>query len=160
MTYVVGWLIALIVFVVIEAVTAGVVSIWFAGGAAVSLLFAAIGFSLPSQVIIFFVISILLLTLLRPMSKTWIAPKTEPTNIDRNIGVEALVTEEINHLKNTGAIQLGGLEWSARSVDNTIIPEGSLIRTERIEGVHLYVSLVEAAPDFLSGANARKAFWR
>lgn len=157
---IIGWLIALVFFVILEAVTAGVVSIWFAGGAAASLICAAVGFSLPTQVIVFFVISVLLLTLLRPMSKTWIAPKGEPTNTDRYIGIEALVTEKIDQLHNTGAIKIGGVEWSARSVDNSVIPEGSLVRTERIEGVHIYVSLVEAVPAFLSEENARKAFWK
>ena len=157
---IIGWLIALVFFIVLEAMTAGVVSIWFAGGAAAALIFAAVGFSIPSQVIIFFVISVLLLALLRPMSKTWIAPKTEATNVDRNIGVQALVTEEINHLKNTGAIKIGGLEWSARSVDDSVIPEGSLVLTEHIEGVYIFVSLVEATPELLSEGNARKAFWK
>ena len=156
---IIGWLIALVFFVILEAMTAGVVSVWFAGGAAVALIAAAVGASVPVQVILFFVVSVLMLILLRPVSKSWISPKPEATNADRNIGVEALVTEEINPLRNTGAVRLGGTEWSARSVDNAVIPEGSLVRTERIEGVYIYVSLVETAPDFLSGENARKAFW-
>ncbi len=157
---IIGWLIALIFFVILEGVTAGVVSIWFAGGAAAALLFAGMGATLQVQVIVFFAFSVLLLLLLRPLAKKWAAPAPVRTNSDRNIGVEALVTETIDPLHNTGAIKLGGTEWSARSVDNSVITEGSLVRTERIEGVYIYVSLVEAMPEYLSEENARKAFWR
>lgn len=157
---IIGWLVALVFFVILEGATAGVVSIWFAGGAAVAALLAGIGLSLPVQIAAFFACSILLLLLLRPLAKRWAAPAPARTNVDRNIGVEALVTETIDPLRNTGAVKLGGTEWSARSEDNRIIPEGSLVRTERIEGVYIYVTLVEAVPEALSEEKARQAFWR
>ena len=159
MVELVGWLIALVFFVILEAVTAGMVSLWFAGGSAVALLLAAMGLSLPVQVIAFFAVSIVLLLLLRPMAKRIVVPKSTATNAERNIGVDALVTETIDQLHNRGAIKLGGTEWSARSIDGTIIPEGSLVHTERIEGVYIYVSLVEAVPEAINEENARKAFW-
>ena len=151
---IIGWVIALVVFVVLEAVTAGVVSIWFAGGAACALIFAALSAPLRLQFAVFFVVSVLLLLLLR----RWTGVRPEATNADRVIGQEALVTETIDRLHSRGAVRIGGVEWSAKTDNDVIIPEGSLVRILRIEGVYVYVELIEALPDALSPEKTRAAF--
>ncbi len=159
MTEIIGWTAALVFFLVWEAVTAGVVSVWFAGGAVAALICAAAGVPLLVQVLVFLAVSAALLLLLRPLVKKWIQPRETPTNADRIVGQEALVSETIDRLHNRGAVRIGGVEWSARSVDDSVIPESSLVRVEAIEGVYVRVSLLEPVPDALSEEKAKAAFF-
>ena len=52
------------------------------------------------------------------------------------------MTEEINDLAATGAVSVGGVIWTARSGNDTIIPVGTLVRVLRIEGVKVYVEVI------------------
>lgn len=156
---IIGWVIALVFFVILEATTAGLVSIWFAGGAAVSLILAAVSAPFWLQGLLFLIVSAVLLVLLRPVARRWIGGTKVATNADRAIGQEALVTETIDRLHNRGAVKLGGVEWSARTEDGAVIPEGSLVRVLRIEGAYLCVELVEALPEALSDEKAKAAFF-
>ena len=155
---IIGWTAALAIFVILETATAGLVSIWFAGGAAAALVCAAVGAQLWVQIVVFLVLSVVLLMLLRPMAHKWVDTKKIPTNADRAIGQNALVVEDIDRLHNRGAVRLGGVEWSARTDDGAVIAEGSLVRVLRIEGAYVYVELVEARPDSLSPEKVKAAF--
>lgn len=137
------WLVALIVFAVAEAATVGLVSLWFAGGALVALIVAGVGGPIYLQVVLFLVVSCTLLALLRPMVRKMSVPHRTRTNADRHLGQNALVTEEINNLKETGAVRLDGVVWSARSESGEIIPVDTLITVRRIQGVKVWVTPVE-----------------
>lgn len=134
------WLVALIVLAIAEAVTVGLVCIWFAGGALVALIAAGVGAPLWLQIGLFLVVSALLLALLRPMLKKVAKPKPTATNADRHLGKTALVTEEINNLKETGAVKLDGVTWTARTEEGRVIPVGTRIIVLRIEGVKMIVA--------------------
>ena len=116
------WLGAVVAFGVLEAATAALVSIWFVGGAAVALLAFSVG----------------ILAAVRPLMKRANA-KTVPTNLDRVIGCTARVTEEIDNEAGTGAVYVEGKTWTARSSDGTVLPIGTRVIAERMEGVKLYV---------------------
>ncbi len=141
------WLVAMIIFAIAEAATVGLVSIWFAGGALVALIVAAVGGEIWLQVVLFLLVSIVMLALLRPFLKKFSTPHKVKTNADRHIGTEALVTEEINNLKETGAVRLDGVTWTARAETNVVIPVGTLIRVLRISGVKVYVVPVQQTAD-------------
>ena len=79
------WIAAMVVFGVVEAVTVGLVSIWFV------------------------------------------------------LGREARVTEAIDNTVPSGAVYVDGKTWSARSESGETLPEGTLVRTVRMEGVKLFV---------------------
>lgn len=136
------WLVALILFGIAEAATVGLVSIWFAAGAAVAMIVSALNGPIWLQVLVFLAVSIVLLALLRPFVNRVSNPNKQATNADRNIGQQALVIEEINNLEDTGAVKLDGVVWSARSEQGEIIPVGRLIEVKRIAGVKLYVAEV------------------
>lgn len=136
------WLVALILFGIAEAATVGLVSIWFAAGAAVAMIVSALSGPIWIQVLVFLVVSIVLLALLRPFVNRVGNPNKQATNADRHIGQQALVIEEINNLADTGAVKLDGVVWSARSEQGEIIPVGRLIEVKRIAGVKLYVAEV------------------
>jgi len=137
------WLILLIVFVLTEAATVSVVSIWFAAGALVALVAALLGAQLWLQILLFAVVSAALLIALRPVTKKLFTPKLTATNVDAVIGKEGLVIEAIDNLHGTGRVKVGANEWAARSTDGQPMEAGTRIRADRVEGVKLYVSALE-----------------
>ena len=98
-----------------------------------------LGANVVIQAVVFFVVSIVLLIFTRPFAVRYINSNKTKTNIDGLIGQEALVLEEINNIRETGCARLEGKEWSARSVDDTVIPADTVVIVERIEGVKLIV---------------------
>ena len=137
------WLALLIVFAVLEASTVSLVSIWFMGGALTALIAALCGAEIWLQTILFFVVSIALLLCLRPLSKKLLKKRKVATNADSNIGKTAVVTETIDNLRGTGAVKISGVEWSARSVDDSVLEKDAVVRILRIEGVKVCVERAE-----------------
>lgn len=136
------WIIAMVVFLVIEAVTVGIVSVWFAIGALFAMVTAMLGANLWVQIAVFLVVSAVTLYFTRPLVKKYVNNKVEPTNADMLIGKECRVVETIDNLTGTGAVYVDGKTWTARTVGEEIIPEGQLVKAERIEGVKLIVSKI------------------
>lgn len=136
------WIIAMVVFLVIEAVTVGIVSVWFAIGALFAMVTAMLGANLWVQITVFLVASAIALYFTRPLVKKFVNNKVEPTNADMLIGKECRVVETIDNLSGTGAVYVDGKTWTARTVDEEIIPKGQLVKAERIEGVKLIVSKI------------------
>lgn len=134
------WGILLVILIIVESFTAQLVAIWFAAGSLISFVAAACGASVPVQLILFLAVSLLLLPITRPFLKKFVKTKHEATNADAFVGKQGVVIDEINNITNHGRASISGLDWTARSADNTIIPEGSSIRVIRIEGVTAIVS--------------------
>ena len=133
------WLAGLVVFVVLEAVTYQIVSIWFALGAVGALIAKAAGADFTVQIIVFIAVSGICLLCLRPISKKLIKNKTEATNVDSLIGADAIVTADINNLLGTGEGKINGMTWTMRSADGSEIGEGETVTVEKVEGVKLIV---------------------
>ena len=124
--------------VLVEFATQQLVSIWFAAGSLAAFLAVCFGASLPVQGILFLAVSVGILAAVRPLMKRANA-KTVPTNLDRVIGCTARVTEDIDNEAGTGAVYVEGKTWTARSSDGTVLPIGTRVIAERMEGVKLYV---------------------
>lgn len=137
------WVAAIVVFLVIEGVTVGIASIWFAIGSLCALIAEMLGAKLWLQICIFLVVSAVTLYFTRPIVKKYINGKVEPTNADMLIGKECRVTETVDNIAGTGAVYVDGKTWTARSVDDEPIYEGALVKAQRIEGVKLIVSKTE-----------------
>ena len=137
------WTAAIIVFGVVEAVTAGLVCIWFAVGAVAALVAAFIGAPLWAQIAVFLVVSAAALALTRPVLRKITQGKVTPTNADRVLGEIAKVTETIDNENSLGAVYVDGKTWTARSTDEQIIPRGSRVKIEKLQGVKLLVKPVE-----------------
>ena len=137
------WLVLLIAFAGIEGATAGLISIWFCAGSLVALFSAWLGAGLMVQIGLFAIVSILTMAILRPMAGKWIQPAPEKTNADRILDADAMVIETINNIEASGQIKVGGAIWTARSADGEVIPVGTLVRVERIEGVKAMVTPME-----------------
>ena len=133
------WLGLIVAFIAVEAATVNLVSIWFIGGSVAGLVCAILGAPTLLQFAVFILVSALLLALLRPLLKKYLRVKPTKTNADRLVGQEALVTEQIDNLRETGAIRINGVLWTAKSADDTQIPIGMRVVIERIEGAKVYV---------------------
>lgn len=139
------WIIAMVVFLIIEAVTVGIASIWFAVGALFAMVTAMLGAELWIQIAVFIIVSAVTLYFTRPLVKKYINNKVEPTNADMIIGKECRVVETVDNISGTGAVYVDGKTWTARSADDEVIGEGELVKAIRIEGVKLIVS--KTAPE-------------
>ena len=133
------WLVVFILLILIELATMGLTTIWFAGGAVAGFVASMLGANVVIQAAAFFTVSILLLFFTRPFAVRYINSNKTKTNVDGLIGQEALVLEEINNIRETGCARLEGKEWTARSMNDTVIPKDTVVTVERIEGVKLIV---------------------
>ena len=134
------WLAVLVVCVGIEIATMGLTTIWFAGGALVSAILAALNAPLWLQIVAFFVVSLILLYLTRPVAVKYFNKDRVKTNVESLIGRQAIVISEIDNLQGIGQVTVGGQEWSARSVkDDVQLPVGSVVVVRSVSGVKLIV---------------------
>lgn len=139
------WLIILVIMVIIEIATMGLTTIWFAGGAMVAFLLALFGVSFKIQLVAFIVVSFVMLAATRPIAMKHLNLKRTKTNIDDLTGKHAIVSKEINNMKEEGQIVLGGIEWIARSIEeNTIISVDTEVEVVEIRGVKAIVKPVKS----------------
>lgn len=132
------WLVIFIVMLGIEIATLGLTTIWFAGGALVSTLVAAIGLPLYVQIPVFLVVSVVLLLFTRPIAQKYFNKERIKTNAESLVGQTAVVTESINNLKGMGKAVINGQEWTARSVDDSAeLQKETQATIVAIEGVKL-----------------------
>lgn len=139
------WLAAILVFGLVEAVTVGLASIWFAIGAVAAF---ALSFAVENiwiQAGVFAVVSVLSMALIRPLAKKYFTPKLVPTNADRVIGQEGVVVQEIDNLQAKGLISVAGTQWTARNEENKPLAVGTEVTVLRIEGVKVIVRQVRPA---------------
>ena len=133
------WIVAIVVLLIVEGLTSGLVTIWFAIGALAGLICQLVGAPLWLQLTVFLVVSFVTLVLTRPLAQKHLNSKTQPTNADRLLGKECIVTEAIDNIAGTGAVTVGGQVWTARSVSDAVIPNETRAVVRRIEGVKLIV---------------------
>ena len=138
------WLVLLVGFLVVEASTVTLISLWFAAGALAALIASLLHAPLWLQAVLFFAVSAALLACLRPVIRKHFTPKLSKTNLDAVIGSEGYVTVDIDNLSATGTVKLGAMEWTARSVDGSSIKAGTRVKVEKIEGVKVFVTAVPA----------------
>ena len=137
---VIGWLIAIVVFIAAEAATVALVSVWFIGGALAA---AILGAGLAVQLAVFLAVSAVLLAFVCPIARKKWMKKPERMNADRLAGQTATVTETIDACADTGAVRVSGVLWTAKCATGERIEKGRHVTIERVEGAKLYVKLAE-----------------
>lgn len=134
------WLVSLVVLVLIEGVTLGLTTVWFAGGALIAMIFAAFDAPFYLQFIVFLAVSLILLFFTRPIAMKYFNKNRWKSNSEAIIGKTAVVTAEIDNLQVRGQVVVDGMEWTARSSsDDSIIPKDSTVKVVAIQGVKLIV---------------------
>ncbi len=133
------WIIAIIAFLLIEASTAVLVSIWFAGGALVALIASLFGAGAKMQIFLFLLVSVVCVVLLRKVAFKSVHGEKKQTNLDSIIGKEVVITEAVDAKTAKGSAKINDVEWKVKSEDGCDIEEGSVVTVTDIEGVKLVV---------------------
>lgn len=139
------WLAAIVLFGILESATVSLVSIWFLGGSLAAFVAALFHGPVWLQITLFFAVSIALLAALRPLVKKHLNPRLVRTNADSTLGKVGVVTETIDNLNAQGQVKVGSMYWTARSESGAVIPEGTAVTVQRIEGVKVIVAAAEPA---------------
>ena len=134
------WLIILVVCIVVELITMGLTTIWFAGGALIAAIAAALSLPIWLQILLFLAVSLILLYLTRPVAVKYFNKDRVKTNAESLVGQQAIVISEIDNLQGIGQVTVGRQEWGARTADdNKKLPAGSVVIIRAISGVKLIV---------------------
>lgn len=133
-----AWLAVMVIAIVVEVIVPGLVSIWFVPSALIAMLLSFLSVPVILQVTVFLITSIIFIFLSRKFIGT--SKKDTRTNIDSVIGERCIVTERIDNIHSTGKVRLGGMDWSARSLDSDVLYEvDDIVYVDRVEGVKLIV---------------------
>ena len=135
------WLILIIVLVVLEIITLGLTTIWFAGGALAGFILSMLDVSPVIQWAALCAVSLILLFCTRPWAMRYFnSQKKVKTNVDSLIGKTAVITAAVSNLETQGEAVVNGMTWTARSSDDSVqIPEGTLVEILAVQGVKLIV---------------------
>ncbi len=134
------WLIVFVACIVIEIITMGLTTIWFAGGALVAAIGAALSAPLWVQILLFIIVSFVLLYFTRPIAVKYFNKDRVKTNAESLVGKQAIVISEIDNLQGIGQVTVEGKEWTARTTENNVtLPVGSVVIIKAISGVKLMV---------------------
>ena len=129
------WLIIVFLLIIAEVSTINLVSIWFIASGIVSLIVSIFIDNFYIQFAIFVILGIILL-LTRSFLERLLKNKRETTNLDRVIGMEAIVTEPIKK-HSVGEVKVDGKRWSA--ISDAELEIGDEVIVEEINGVKLMV---------------------
>ena len=137
---VIFWLVAMVALIVIELATLGLTTIWFACGALVAVVAAAMDAPLLLQILMFVVVSFAVLLAVRPIAVKYFNKDRTRTNIESMIGRQAIVVSEIDNMQGVGQVSVNGMDWSARSTINELkISVGRVVVIRAVDGVKLIV---------------------
>lgn len=131
------WLVLTIVFVVIEAITVQLATIWFAIGALVATVLAVFEVSIFWQITAFILVSAITLALSKPIKKRFLDQKIISTNAQAMVGSEVIALQDFDPLVNEGRVISGSMDWAARSEE--AVHKGDRLFVARIEGATLIV---------------------
>ena len=140
-TNLIVWGAVFVVMVVAELMTSQLVSIWFSAGAAAAFVSAFFVEEMWIQLIIFVAVSIILLVATYPLLKKFRVDRSQPTNLELEIGKTAVVIEKIENDTGKGRVRLRGVDWKAVSQDGNVVPKVSIVKVEQVQGSKLVVSL-------------------
>ena len=134
------WLIIFVACIVIEIISMGLTTIWFAGGALIAAVAAALDVPLWVQIVLFVLVSLVLLYFTRPIAVKYFNKDRIKTNAESLVGKQAIVISEIDNLQGIGQVTVEGKEWTARTVtDGVTLPTGSVVIIRAISGEKLMV---------------------
>lgn len=137
------WLVAVFVFLVLELISMGLTTIWFAGGAVVAFVASLFGAPIPVQILLFIVTSVVMLIFTRPVVEKKLNNSRTKTNVEEIIGKEGKVTEAVDNFNQKGVVVINGLEWSARNGEtDDIIPVGAKVIVKEVQGVKVMVTVI------------------
>ncbi len=128
--------------VIAEIASQQLISIWFAAGSLVALLAALCGAPIWLQALLFVAASALLLILTRPLVRKFTNFASRDTNLRLDLGKFGTVVQTVDAEKGTGRVRVDDIDWIAVSQPNLIIPKGTTVQVQAIDGTKLFVTPV------------------
>lgn len=133
------WLAVIFLALVVEGMTAQLISIWFVPGGLAGLISGFCGAGEWIQVLIGAAVTLVCLIATRPLVNRVMNSRKVETNAGRLVGQTGVVIQEIRNLDAMGQVKIQGSVWSARSENGEVIPQDKTVSVLRIEGVKLIV---------------------
>lgn len=140
------WAAAIVVFVLAEAATTALVSVWFAVGAAAAMLASVFTSSLAVQFAVFAVVSAITLVIMLPLLAKRRTMRQPPVTNGSplTIGHRGIVLQDIPQ-GDMGRVRVDGLDWQARTENGTPLAKDTRCEVKNVDGAVLIVSAVPAA---------------
>ncbi|MDO5330298.1 MAG: NfeD family protein [Bacillota bacterium] len=134
------WLSVFVIALVIEALDTDLISLWFSGGAIISLILSFIeGVAWWIEIIVFAVVSCALLLCLRPIVKRYLNRDVVSANIESIIHKKGELTDGID-LLHSGVVLIGDVSWTAiAEKEDEVIEKGSIVEVLAVSGNKLIV---------------------
>lgn len=140
------WIALLIILLVVEIITVGLTSIWFAGGALIAIFAERLGAPVWLQIVIFFAVSLILLYFTRPWAVHYVQSKNVKTNYEEIEGKTVRVTQRVDNIAETGMAVYNGMDWTARAEEDEVtFEEGEAATVVDVRGVKLILKKEENA---------------
>ncbi len=135
------WLIAGAAAIAAELATLTFVLLYVGAGAFAASAAAALGADLVLQFVVFTAVTMVLLVATRgPVVRLVMGNREpEPSNVQAIVGRTGVVTIPIVDDGSSGQVRLGSEYWTARSVDDAPLAEGSRVEVVFVEGVTAHV---------------------
>lgn len=131
------WLVAAVLFFIVEAAVPGLVSVWFGMAAVVTMLVSPFVKNFLYEFYIFIILSGILFFFTRKIAKSWKEKRKD--KIDRIRGTVVEV-KSIND-KGLYEIYLDGKNWTGKSSDSLEV--GEKVQVVDIEGIRLVLKKLE-----------------
>ncbi len=135
-----AWLAIILLLVVIEVSTVQLTTVWFVVSGIISMILSIFINSIEIQFAIFVIGGIVLLFTTRPYLMKKLKVKESRTNLDRVVGMNGVVTQDIDKLK-PGEVKVDGKMWTA--ISDKEIKKGKVVEILKIEGVKLKVKEID-----------------
>lgn len=122
-----AWLIVAVILFIFEAITVGLVCIWFSFGALGAFAVSFFTENIIIQLLVFVLISAVSFLFVKPVFKRIMPERTNTNNTTRLIGKTVIVIEKIT--PNSGRVKVGDVSWMAKSKDgNDVIEIGTSVK--------------------------------
>lgn len=131
------WFMLAVVFIVIEAFTVQLTTIWFAIGALITMVVSFFTNDLTLQMLIFVGISFVTLLLALPLRKKLMKHQGGKTNVSAMVGTEVKALMDFDEVSKEGRVLSGAMDWLAYSED--VVKRGDVLIVEGIQGAKLVV---------------------
>lgn len=136
------WLILCGVFLLVEIFTVTFLMFWPGIGAFLAFITSLLTPNVTIQIAVFAISSTLMIIFMKPLVKKLFKTTDVPMNKNALVGKKGIVIKEIDNINSKGQVKINGELWSAKSINNTIIPEKEYVTIESVEGVKLIVKKV------------------
>lgn len=116
------WLALFVVALIIEIVSADMISIWFALASIPSFIIALLEGHIVVQIVSFIFFTAILLILTRPVVKKYLKTNEIKTNVDAMVGMTVTVIKDIRP-DEIGRVVVRAIDWAAMSKETILVGE-------------------------------------